>query len=92
MNTDKEKAKDGEIKENDMSPSDMAKLTVEAVIHRSEPLDHRQNMIEYFNNCSMCGSELEFTHVTQFQYGEVQMEGHCPCCEVRLKDETHRLQ
>ena len=86
------KAKDGEVKESEMSAREMASLPVEAVIHRSEPMDHRQNMIEYFNNCCICGSELEFTHVTQFQYGEVKMEGFCPCCEVRLKDEVHRLQ
>ncbi len=91
MNTEK-KIKIDEITEKDLSASDIAKLTVEAVIHRAEPIDHRQSMIEYFNHCSLCGSELEFTHVTQFQYGEVHMEGFCPCCEIKLKDEVHSLQ
>ena len=65
---------------------------VHAMIHNLKPEDHRQYMIEYFNNCSLCGSDLEFTHVTHFTYLEVAEEGHCPSCSVRMKKENHRLQ
>lgn len=89
------KAKDGQENEHEtqeLSLQDLKQMTVEAIVHRTSPLDHRQNMIEYYNNCSMCGSDLDFSHVTQFQYNEVKVEGHCPCCQVQLKNETHQLQ
>jgi len=89
------KAKDGyeDLQETEqLTMEQMAELTIESVIHRTGPLDHRQNMIEYLNNCSICGSDLDFTHVTDFRHGEVKMEGYCSCCQVQLKNETHKLQ
>ena len=89
------KAKDGQetqLETQDINLQELKQMTVEAIMHGTDPMDHRQNMIEYYNNCSICGSELDFTHVTQFQYSEVKVEGHCPCCNVQLKNETHRLQ
>jgi len=66
--------------------------TVEAMLHNLTPLDHRQNLIEYYNNCSICGTELEFTHVTHFTHFDVEEEGHCPSCQIRMKKESHKLQ
>lgn len=66
--------------------------TVEAMLHNLSPIDHKQNLIEYYNNCSICGTELEFTHVTHFTHFEVEEEAHCPSCKIRMKKESHGLQ
>jgi hypothetical protein len=86
------KTKDGIELELEFNREELAKMTVEAVMKRAEPLDHRQNMLEYFNNCSICGSDLEFSHVTQFVHGQVKEEGSCGCCGLIIKNETHALQ
>ena len=56
------------------------------------PSDYRREWIDSHNNCCICGSELEFAHVTHFTHLEVQEEAFCPSCRIRTRNEAHRLQ
>lgn len=91
METSK-KAKDEMTETMEFDRDELAQMTVEAVLARVPPMDHRTNLIEYYNNCSICGSLLDFTHVTHFVSGQVKEEGSCSCCQVVLKNEVHQLQ
>ncbi|NQZ00508.1 MAG: hypothetical protein HRT45_07550 [Bdellovibrionales bacterium] len=66
--------------------------TIESLLHNLGPIDHKEMMLEHYNNCSLCGTELEFVHVTHFTHLEVEEEAHCPNCKVRMKQEKHSLQ
>lgn len=57
-----------------------------------QPLTAAEVYKEDYNNCSLCGTELIFTHVTDFLYGIVDEEAECPCCQVRMKKNNHSLQ
>lgn len=45
-----------------------------------------------YHQCCLCGTELQYTHVTNFIREEVKEEAHCPSCQVRTKEQQHRLQ
>ncbi len=57
-----------------------------------KPNNLSEDFLEEYNSCSLCGSQLQFTHVTHFLYMQVEEEAECPCCNVRLKKQTHSLQ
>lgn len=65
---------------------------VVAEFHITGPTDRRSQIIAEYNTCVLCGSDLEFTHITQFIRQEVTEEARCPSCNIRHKKEMHRLQ
>ncbi len=42
--------------------------------------------------CVLCGTDLEFKHVTNFAEQSVIEEAHCPSCKIRNRQSGHRLQ
>ena len=50
-----------------------------------------QYLIEY-TTCVLCGSELDFTHVTNFVYNQVEEISRCESCDIQNKRESHKLQ
>jgi DNA-directed RNA polymerase subunit RPC12/RpoP len=52
----------------------------------------RELFLDDHNNCPLCGSELLYTHVTQFTDLNVAEEAHCEPCNVRVKQNNHTLQ
>jgi DNA-directed RNA polymerase subunit RPC12/RpoP len=80
-----------EPKEKEQQQVDIEQ-TIESLIHNLGPLDHREMMLDMYKNCSLCGNELEYVHVTHFTHLEVEEEAFCPSCNVRMKQETHKLQ
>ena len=57
-----------------------------------QPINAAEAFKEDYNTCSLCGTELVFTHVTNFLYGQVDEEAECPSCQVRMKKQCHSLQ
>ena len=57
-----------------------------------QPLSKSESYKEDYNHCSLCGTELSFTHVTNFLIGQVEEEAECPSCQVRMKKKSHGLQ
>ena len=54
--------------------------------------DLRMQKVESYNNCDLCGSELDFTHVTNFISQDVLEEASCPHCKIQTKKVAHPLQ
>jgi len=55
-------------------------------------MDHREAWLDGYNNCDLCGSDLIYTHVTKFIEETVTEEAHCPSCNIKNKQNFHRLQ
>ena len=51
-----------------------------------------QVWLDSYKHCELCGSELIYTHVTQFIEETVCEEAHCPSCNIKNKQAHHRLQ
>ena len=52
----------------------------------------RDQFIDEYHNCPLCGTELDFVHVANFIEQEVIEEATCSHCKIRTKKETHSLQ
>lgn len=54
--------------------------------------DWREQFVEDYNTCCMCGTDLVFTHVTNFVEQTTVEEAFCECCKVRTRKADHSLQ
>lgn len=52
----------------------------------------KEQFLDDYLNCPLCGSELLYTHVTHFVNQNVAEEAHCEECKIRTKANTHTLQ
>lgn len=55
-------------------------------------IDPREQFLEDYHHCPLCGSELLFTHVTQFVTGSVAERAQCEDCHIQVKSSDHSLQ
>ena len=51
-----------------------------------------REVIERYSHCVICGSNLHFTHITDFSRNITQELAKCPECGVRARKATHSLQ
>jgi hypothetical protein len=54
--------------------------------------NHIERILLEHNTCCLCGSELNFSHKTDFMTLQVQEQAHCPSCRVRTRSQTYTLQ
>jgi hypothetical protein len=54
--------------------------------------DRYEQILHEYNTCCLCGSELTYTHVTNFVTQEVTEEAECQSCHIRNRKEQHSLQ
>lgn len=52
----------------------------------------REQFLDDYSNCPLCGSELLYTHVTKFVDNTVHEEAHCEACKIKAKNNDHFLQ
>ena len=52
----------------------------------------QEHFVEQYHTCHLCGTALEFTHVTHFLDDVVVEETSCPGCMVKAKTKNHILQ
>ncbi len=45
-----------------------------------------------YTHCALCGSNLHFTHITDFSRNLTQETARCPECGIRARKLIHRLQ
>ncbi len=55
-------------------------------------IDFKEQFLEDYQTCCLCGAELYFTHVTNFVQFGVQEESWCPSCNIRQQKQDHTLQ
>jgi hypothetical protein len=48
--------------------------------------------VSRYTHCAMCGSNLHFTHVTDFSRNLTQETARCPECGLKARQIMHRLQ
>jgi len=53
--------------------------------------DYRAQFLRDYHHCSLCGTELVFTHNTNFISLNVKEEAFCPACHICTKQENHCL-
>ncbi|MCC7405635.1 MAG: hypothetical protein IT288_14645 [Bdellovibrionales bacterium] len=71
-------------------PSQEPKIVAEfRIVPTANP---REAFLEDYHHCCLCGSELIFTHNTNFLTLEVKEEAFCSACNIRTKQDQHRLQ
>lgn len=68
-----------------MSAKEQAPVTAEIKYDSND-------LVEEYNSCILCGSELLFVHLTDFRDDVVFEESSCPCCNIKSKKKAHRLQ
>lgn len=55
-------------------------------------LNFREQFLEEYFNCLLCGSELEYTQNTDYIYQIVEETAQCPNCKISTQDSCHKLQ
>lgn len=59
----------------------------------SSPLfGNAKDVVARYTHCALCGSNLHFTHVTDFSRNLTQETARCPECGVKARQAMHRLQ
>lgn len=76
------------MKENSKTSNIIADIQVNI----QDRFSHEAEVLMEYNSCVLCGTELEFTHVTHFIKNEVQETAYCPLCDIQNRQETHKLQ
>ena len=66
-----------------------AKTITEFRIKKS---DFREQFLDEYHNCLLCGTGLIYTHKTDFIYLNVEEAAHCPHCQIQTKKQSHILQ
>lgn len=51
----------------------------------------QESYIEVENTCCLCGTELIFEHKPDEEGTGLIEQGHCPCCNVQLKEKKHPI-
>jgi DNA-directed RNA polymerase subunit RPC12/RpoP len=51
-----------------------------------------REVVDRYTHCALCGSNLHFTHVTDFSRNLTQETARCPECGVKARQAMHRLQ
>lgn len=51
-----------------------------------------QEFLKKYSHCAICGSNLHFTHMTDFLKNLTQETARCPECGLQARRATHRLQ
>ena len=51
-----------------------------------------EETLEDHFHCILCGSDLAFTHKTDFVTQVVTEDANCACCKIRNRQSSHRLQ
>ena len=54
--------------------------------------EHHLKLLEEYNTCYLCGSSLDFAHVTNFVTGVVTEDSECGTCGIKKKKKHHSLQ
>jgi transcription elongation factor Elf1 len=63
-----------------------------AQFHIVDTISPVEQFLEDYHQCPLCGTEMVFTHVTNFVNEEVKEEAHCSPCQIRVKSNQHQLQ
>jgi transcription elongation factor Elf1 len=74
---------DGQSKEN--SPKIIAQFNI---VESHSP---REQFLEEYHHCPLCGTELIYAHVTNFIQEMVKEEAFCSACNIRTKANEHKL-
>ncbi|OQW47419.1 MAG: hypothetical protein A4S09_15335 [Proteobacteria bacterium SG_bin7] len=51
-----------------------------------------EDVIADFNQCCLCGTDLNFTHKVDYENRTIQEEAFCPACSIKTKNNNHILQ
>lgn len=54
--------------------------------------NYREQYLEEYKNCLLCGTELVYHHNTDFIYQTVEEQALCPHCKIPTKKHEHKLQ
>ena len=55
-------------------------------------INFREQELEEYFHCILCGAELIYTHSSDFVYQTVLEQAHCPECKIDMKKCEHKLQ
>lgn len=66
--------------------------SIKTHVSRMTSTDWRDQALHDYYKCIVCGSDLEFTHVTHFTHLSVEEDVHCGQCKMQAKRITHSLQ
>ena len=71
-------------------------LPADEVTEETDTLPHflgtAQDYLERYSHCPLCGSNLHFTHVTDFVRNLTLETARCPECGVRARKAMYSLQ
>jgi hypothetical protein len=49
-------------------------------------------VVAQYSHCALCGSNLHFTHITDFSRNLTQETARCPECGIKIRRVMHKLQ
>ena len=55
-------------------------------------IDYKEQYLEEYFHCLLCGTKLDFSHNTDFIYQVVEEKAECPHCKIESKANHHNLQ
>lgn len=50
------------------------------------------DLVAKYTHCPLCGSNLHFSHITDFGKNLTHETARCPECSIQIRKHMHRLQ
>lgn len=72
-----------------MEPKKIAEIHVNFINNRPSA---KEQFLDNYTFCPLCGDELLYTHNTHFASSQVKEEAHCQSCNIKIKNNDHKLQ
>ena len=66
--------------------------TMDEIQAMAEIFGTSEEVVTRYSKCNLCGSNLHFSHVTDFSRNITQETAKCPECGVRVRKVMHKLQ
>ena len=79
-------------KKKDQTILDLDSMNNDEAVNAHVSCSRTSEIVQEYNSCILCGSELLFVHVTDFSEDVVFEESSCPSCKIKSKKKAHKLQ
>jgi hypothetical protein len=76
--------------ENTLDTPNQAVSAPDATVEPAEVKTSRhEEILEQYNTCCICGSDLFFNHRLDYALHSIAEESHCPTCGIRNRESQH---
>lgn len=72
------------------------RLSLSKILESNDPIKNtigsKEVILTRYKSCPLCGSNLHFSHITDFVLNTTHEIAKCPECRIKIRELMHKLQ